>query len=90
MTPQKDGHYSARKRLGTVFASAFGIENRERPERKNMATESTKMTVARALKEKERIARKLAKAKELFASSNCVRADEVDNFNATHFVEMFA
>ena len=41
-----------------------------------MATESTKMTVARALKEKERIARKLAKAKELFASANCVRADE--------------
>ena len=35
-----------------------------------------KMTVARALKEKERIARKLAKAKELFATSNCVRADE--------------
>ncbi|MBR2838737.1 MAG: hypothetical protein IKE55_08140 [Kiritimatiellae bacterium] len=34
------------------------------------------MTVARALKEKERIARKLAKAKELFATSNCVRADE--------------
>ena len=35
-----------------------------------------KMTVARALKEKERIARKLAKVKEIFASSNCVRADE--------------
>ena len=35
-----------------------------------------KMTIARALKEKERIARRLAKAKELFASANCVRADE--------------
>ena len=34
------------------------------------------MTIARALKEKERIARRLAQAKELFASSNCVRADE--------------
>ena len=76
MMQQKDGHYSARKRLGTVFATAFGMENKEQPERKNMATGSTKMTVARALKEKERIARRLSKAKELFASSNCVRADE--------------
>ena len=38
--------------------------------------EIKKMTIARALKEKERIARRLAKAKGLFASSNCVRADE--------------
>ena len=41
-----------------------------------MSNEHTKMTVARALKEKERIARRLAKAKELFASINCVRPDE--------------
>ena len=34
------------------------------------------MTLARALKEKERLSRRLASAKELFMSVNCVRADE--------------
>ena len=41
-----------------------------------MAKEKGKMTLARALKEKERLSRRLASAKELFMSVNCVRADE--------------
>ena len=45
-------------------------------ENNTMQEKPAKMTIARALKEKERIARRLAKAKELFAASNCVRADE--------------
>ena len=41
-----------------------------------MAKGNGKMTLARALKEKERLSRRLASAKELFMSVNCVRADE--------------
>lgn len=42
-----------------------------------MANEHRKMTVARALKEKERILRRLAEAKTLFEGVNCVKVGEV-------------
>ena len=41
-----------------------------------MAKGNGRMTLARALKEKERISRRLARASELFMSVNCVRSDE--------------
>ena len=59
--------------------------NEERKE--TMANERTKMTLARALKEKERIARRLAKAKEAFASINCVRTDEEREIDAKEAYE---
>ena len=46
-----------------------------------------KMTLARALKEKERILRRLAKARELFMSVNCVRADEPREMDAKEAYE---
>lgn len=46
-----------------------------------------KMTLARALKEKERISRRLARARELFMSVNCVRADEPREMDAKEAYE---
>ena len=47
-----------------------------------MAKGKGKMTLARALKEKERISRRLTRARELFMSVNCVRADEPREIDA--------
>ena len=46
-----------------------------------------KMTLSRALKEKERISRRLARARELFMSVNCVRADEPREMDAKEAYE---
>ena len=52
-----------------------------------MAKEKGKMTLARALKEKERISRRLASARDLFMSANCVRADEPREIDAKEAYE---
>ena len=43
--------------------------------------------MARALKEKERISRRLTRARELFMSVNCVRADELREIDAKEAYE---
>lgn len=52
-----------------------------------MAKGKGKMTLARALKEKERISRRLTMARELFMSVNCVRADEPREIDAKEAYE---
>ena len=52
-----------------------------------MTKGSGKMTLARALKEKERISRRLARARELFMSVNCVRAGEPREVDAKEAYE---
>ena len=52
-----------------------------------MSDEKGKMTLARALKEKERIARRLTKASELFVSVNSVRAGEQREIDAQEAYE---
>ena len=52
-----------------------------------MAKGKGKMTLARALKEKERISRRLTRARELFMSVNCVRADEPREIDAKEAYE---
>ena len=52
-----------------------------------MAKEKGKMTLARALKEKERISRRLASARDLFMSVNCVRAGEPREIDAKEAYE---
>ena len=53
----------------------------------NEMKETKKMTLARALKEKERISRRLLRASELFSSVNCVRADEPREIGAKEAYE---
>ena len=52
-----------------------------------MTKKNGKMTLARALKEKERISRRLARATELFMSVNCVRAGEPREIDAKEAYE---
>ena len=53
----------------------------------NETKTTKKMTIARALKEKERISRRLARATELFMSVNCVRAGEPREVDAKEAYE---